>query len=288
MDSTKIATGLHERALSMAKQFKLAQAALLEVLGEIDKLKAFRTLGFSSLWEYSVSGLRLSEGDAEALIRVACRSEVVPELKTAVVQGEITLSAARRVCSVITPENKAKWINKAATLPQKALEREIVKENPKEKAPDRIRPIAEETSELRCTLSAEVEAMVKRVQDLESQRLGRCCSLEETLRAMAEGYLQKHDPVKKAQRNVGKVARISPVLRRAIPAAVAHQVALRDQGRCTFVMQNGQRCEQKRFVERHPIRPYAIGGKHELENLATLCAAHHGAIHEGGKFCLWR
>ena len=96
---------LHDRALSLAKQFKLAQSELLDVLLEIDERKVFRTLGFSSLWDYCCKGLNLSESDASAFIRVTRKSMVVPELKEAVQRGVINLSAAKRISSVITPEN---------------------------------------------------------------------------------------------------------------------------------------------------------------------------------------
>ena len=54
----------------------------------------------------------------------------MPELKEAITQGEIPLSHAGRLTSIITPENKDKWLKSAKELSRKALETEIVKENP--------------------------------------------------------------------------------------------------------------------------------------------------------------
>lgn len=273
---------LHEKALSLAKEFKKAQAELLDILQAIDSQRVFLKLGYGSLWDYCLRGLKLSETDAESFIRVARKAKSIPELKEAVQQGEINLSAARRVCSVITPENKDQWLDLARTLPQRELEKEIVKENPKAKVPDKIKPLAPKLTELHCSVSVEVEALIRKVQDLESKRQKKNCSLEDVLKQMALLYLDKNDPVQKAERSTSKprVNSNSQVLRR-IPNQVRHEVARRDQGKCVFVDSRGHRCNQSRFTEAHHIRPYSIGGKHEAGNLATLCATHHKAIHEG-------
>src|SRR5690606_18227479 len=175
---------VHERALSLAKEFKRVQVGLLDVLGEIDAKKVFRHLGFGSLWDYCLKGLCLSPCDTETLIRVLRKSQDVPELKKAVQTGQINLSAARKICSVINRKNQSEWIQKAHELPQKALEIEIVKENPKAKIADKLKPMAPEVVELHCCVSGKTEKLIRRVQDLESKRQGRNVSLEDILHEM--------------------------------------------------------------------------------------------------------
>lgn len=271
---------LHERAVSLSGQFKKAQAELLDILIEIDSRRVFQRMGFASLWEYCLRGLKLSESDADNFIRIARKSQIVPELKKAVQEGQINLSAARRICSVITNENKEQWLDLAKTLPQKELEKEIVKENPRVKVPDKLKPLAPKLTELHCSVSEEVEGLMRRVLDLESKRQKKNCSLEDALRQMALLYLEKNDPVKKAERQKNTQQSDSPVLRR-VPNNARHQVAQRDQGQCVFIDEQGHRCVQRRFTDIHHIQPYSIGGRHEAENLATLCSTHHKAIHEG-------
>jgi hypothetical protein len=288
---------LHEKALSLAKQYQLAQSKLLDVLQEIDNLKAFRHLGFGSLWDYCRLALKLSESDCSALIRVARTSHSVPELKEAVEQGLINLSAAKRVCSVIKPENKEEWLKKASELSQRELEMAIAEQQPRAVVRDRIRPLGENQLELKCALSCEAEKLLRRVQDLESKRTKQSVDLEHTLIAMANAYLQKHDPVERVKR-VERAKRqvfserfkkteqpkrpqnLSPV-RPSMPATITHAVHRRDEGQCVWTYRGGNRCQSRRFVELHHIQPLSHGGEHLAHNIATHCSAHHKAIHDG-------
>jgi len=289
---------LHERALSLAKQYKTIQTGLLDVLQEIDASKAFRHLGFGSLWDYCRLGLQLSESDSSALIRVARKSIEVPQLKKAVQEGTINLSAAKRIASVVTPQNQDHWLKKAAELPQRELERAIVQENPKALVRDSVKPLRENKLELRCSISLEAEKLVRRVQDLESQKRKVNIDLEQTLIAMAEAYLRKNDPVERAKRQERKLQNLSSQRtksqdrvgsnkhairsnRTPIPRAIAHAVYQRDKGQCVWMDPNGNRCNSRRFVELHHIQPLCHEGKHEVRNIASLCSGHHKALHEG-------
>jgi hypothetical protein len=297
---------LHEKALSLAMQYKTLQMGLLDVLQEIDATKAFKHLGFGSLWEYCRWGLTLSESDASAFIRVARKSVEVPELKRAVREGRINLSAAKRVASVVTAENKNEWLKKASELSQRELEMAIAEQDPKALVRDRIKPLREDKLELKCCISLESERLIRRVQDIESQRRRENVDLEQALIAMAQAYLRANDPVERAKRqkmrrcsHKGGVLSLSsettkpengadraspPVfrsIRTPMPQAVTHAVNRRDEGRCVWTDPRGKRCESRRFVELHHIQPLSHGGKHDVQNIATVCKGHHQAIHEG-------
>jgi len=75
--------------------------------------------------------------------------------------------------------------------------------------------------------------------------------------------------------------RVKRFTRETIPAAVQHQVLLRDQGTCQFPTKTSGNhiCGQKRWIHLHHIVPVAKGGPNTLENLSTLCSAHHKLIH---------
>jgi hypothetical protein len=62
---------------------------------------------------------------------------------------------------------------------------------------------------------------------------------------------------------------------RHIPGVIDRAVRARDGHRCTFVGRDGRRCEERRFLEVHHIRPWAAGGPPTLGNLALLCQAHN-------------
>jgi 5-methylcytosine-specific restriction endonuclease McrA len=68
--------------------------------------------------------------------------------------------------------------------------------------------------------------------------------------------------------------------RQSISAAIIHKVTLRDGGQCTYVSPEGRRCECNRFLHFHHVKPVSHGGENTVENLITICAAHHRLIHE--------
>jgi 5-methylcytosine-specific restriction endonuclease McrA len=61
-----------------------------------------------------------------------------------------------------------------------------------------------------------------------------------------------------------------------IPPALRRRVVDRDQGRCVV-----PGCRHAMFVDVHHVQLRSDGGKHALDNLVVLCAAHHRASHRG-------
>jgi HNH endonuclease len=64
--------------------------------------------------------------------------------------------------------------------------------------------------------------------------------------------------------------------RRAIPPALRRAVLARDRGCCRV-----PGCTNTHFVDVHHIRPRSEGGTNTIENLITICTAHHRAAHRG-------
>ena len=64
---------------------------------------------------------------------------------------------------------------------------------------------------------------------------------------------------------------------RTIPPALSRALDVRDAGRCRF-----PGCNHRRFLDRHHIEHWSNHGETKLDNLITLCDAHHRLVHEGG------
>ena len=62
---------------------------------------------------------------------------------------------------------------------------------------------------------------------------------------------------------------------RHIPAQVKHAVWQRDQGRCTFTTDTGERCPANELLELDHIEPVARGGESTVQNLRLRCRAHN-------------
>lgn len=273
----------HEKAVIAAKNFKQAEANLLEALIEVDRKRVFEKMGYPSLHAYCVEALHLTDAQAYNFIGVARKSRQVPELQTLVSNGSIHLTNARRIAPVLTEENKAELFQKAKDLSYRELERELVRAFPQTLTKESVRPVAPNRLEMKVFITAEMEKDLKRMQDVLSQRFKKPCSMEEVLKFMVKECLERHDPVKRAERAKPLVARrAGSKTIRAIPAPIAHEVVRRDQGQCTFTQPNGKRCSSQRWLQRHHKTPWARGGSHSLDNLTTLCSTHHRHIHDNG------
>ena len=62
----------------------------------------------------------------------------------------------------------------------------------------------------------------------------------------------------------------------AIPQSLRRAVLARDRHRCTV-----PGCRAHGWLELHHLTPLSEGGLHLMENLTTLCGAHHLAHHRG-------
>jgi hypothetical protein len=164
--------------------------------------------------------------------------------------------------------------------------------------------------QLEVGLSEKLMIKIRRAQGLLGQKLRRGATLEETLEALVNGYLSKHDPTERAKRQLlrGKLGTPSETSdaietgklqfsrtaaelrvsksggrpgRRPLPAATKHRVYLKFQARCSHVDRNGERCCETKFLEIHHLRPLHAGGDNRLENLTLLCSGHHRGLHLG-------
>ncbi|MDQ2645263.1 MAG: hypothetical protein M3020_15710 [Myxococcota bacterium] len=67
---------------------------------------------------------------------------------------------------------------------------------------------------------------------------------------------------------------------RHVPAAVRRAVFERDQDRCAYIDDAGQRCRETHRLELHHVMPFAMGGEHTPANLALRCRAHNALAAE--------
>jgi hypothetical protein len=62
---------------------------------------------------------------------------------------------------------------------------------------------------------------------------------------------------------------------RRIPAHVRRAVRARDGDQCTFVIDRGRRCAERKFLEFDHEVPAARGGEATLSNIRLRCRAHN-------------
>lgn len=315
--STK-SRAIHERALARAARYLVSEAELLESIIEADQDKLYEKFGLSFLTTYCVKHLGLDETVAGVLVRVARKSQAVPGLKQAVVNGDISISNARTIASVITNENQAEWIGKAKTLSKNKLEREVATVCPAKAKPEKARRIGNGRVQVVLSLSEEEYEERCRITDLVSRSLGKSATDSDVEVEMMKVYSYHRDPVSKAERAAERAAKGD--LKRAAdieaksgaksaakrvekqksiktatsqgvpskksatnpqttPAEVTHAVNLRDRGCCRAKLADGTECGETRWTDHHHMIPRWRGGKDAIENIITLCSAHHRLWH---------
>src|ERR1700683_5040991 len=111
---------LNELAKTRARNLENSEAELLESLQMVEHRRLWEVIGYTSLLQYAEEELKLSYDNASNFSRVAKKAMQVPELYEAVMMKRLSVSTARRIVAVITPETGEEWIGKAATLKQTA------------------------------------------------------------------------------------------------------------------------------------------------------------------------
>ena len=66
------------------------------------------------------------------------------------------------------------------------------------------------------------------------------------------------------------------LMTRYIPINIRRKVWQRDEGCCSYRdFKTNRKCGSKHLLQVDHIQPFALGGKHEIQNLRLLCANHN-------------
>lgn len=278
---------IHQEALAATSRYRAAEIDLINILEAVEKHRVFLHYGFNSVFQYAVQGLGLSENVAYTFINVARKAREVPALKEEIKLGNLSVSKARKITSVLTQENKDHWIALAKTSSQAVVEREVAKVNPLEAARGRanyVHPLNEikekvviprtaprESNQapaparvqLQVGISEKLIIKLRRAQDLVSQKSRKGATLEDTLEALIGEFLEKHDPVEKAKRQLvrGKLS--------ATADEVASGGPNRTAGRLTAGKHEGQMVKGREGEEGEGDRREGEGREVRVGNCKT-------------------
>jgi hypothetical protein len=303
---------IHDRAQGAAQRFKKSEIELVNMIQEIDEKKAFFEKKFTSTFSYCVGFLKLSDNVSLDFIAVARASKKVPELKHAIESELLTVSKARRITSVLTKENSSYWLGLAQNLSKDKLEKEIAKVRPQVLTPEKAKYVTENRLKLELGISEEFMKILKRAQEILSQKSRSYKNFEATLGWALEEFVRREDPLNKAERamnaknaeikrsknitmgtntsggasednksedNKSQVGPSRVFKRIPLDAKTKHMVNLRDEARCTFNDEKGERCQERKWLHLHHKWPVSKGGNNQPQNLVSLCSAHHDLVH---------
>ena len=289
---------LHRKAVGVSKDLRANYVSLFDVLLEVEEHRIYEQFEVPSLYLYCVELLELSPQITKDFMCVIRKSFEVPELASAVRSKRLTISKARKICSVITADDYKQWIELAESCSCRVIEKAVAAANPKAAIFESIKYVSKDVLEFKLGVTEEWADLLKQTKDLLSQKFKRAISSEEALLMLMADYCKTNDPVAKAirakQRNQSRELAfdVNELLRggkhsqrlarhrpRDIPSAVAHSVNMRDKGQCTYLDARGKRCDSRRWLHLHHVNEFANGGGHEVDNLETLCSAHHKSRH---------
>jgi hypothetical protein len=333
---------LHRRLKKIVKARGALDLAEAEALREAQQLMIWRRFGYASLLEYLEMEMGYSPRAGIERLRVANAIVDLPQIASAIEQGELSFSAARELTRVATPENEGEWLGATCELNLREVEEAVSGHKRGDKPTDAPDPSLRKRV-LRFEVKPEVVALWRQVRLAIEKEKGERLDDEMVVEVLARTYLggqmqAKRDvaayqvsvtvceqcqrgwqdgggtvvemspaSVARAQcdaMHVGRVdveprsamnrprvdvdpgramngshAEVEPRAERAsrtIPPGLRKKVKKRDRGRCQVPW-----CRSARNCDIHHLEPWAMGGKHTLENLITLCEAHHLAHHEG-------
>lgn len=251
MSSTQNQTrvvAIHDRAMSVAREYRSCEVELIESLQEVDRYKVYLHHRCNSLFKYVTELLGLSEEVAYIFIGVARKAMEVPALKSEISEGRITVTKARRLASVIDSSNQKHWLDLARNSSKQKLEKEIALAKPEEAVRDQLQFKTEPVErvslkrdiarvQLQVGVSEDLMVQIRHAQDLISQKKGKSVGLEEVLYVLVGSYIKREDPVEKAKRSKIKGENKSQVseehatqpLRKLCPGTVVEMPASKDE-----------------------------------------------------------
>ncbi|RYZ03966.1 MAG: HNH endonuclease [Myxococcales bacterium] len=274
--------------------------------------------GYGSFVQYVERLLGYAPRVTHDKVRVAEALQALPQLSRELQEGTVNYSQARELTRVATPQTEKSWLKHARGRTAREVEKLVSGRLPGSLPDGPVEP-AQQRHVLRFDVSGETlasfrEAATKLQRDagehltdddllllLARQVLGGpaddgrasyqialdVCEQCQRARQLADGERIDVSPTAAAmascdaqqlpRAHVGSAQQASTErATQAVPPAVRRAVLRRDRHRCRV-----PGCTHARFVDIHHVHTRADGGDHSIDNLITLCGAHHRAIHEG-------
>ena len=160
----------HQGNLSAARNYRQAQARLIDRLQITEQKNLHCHLGYSSMFEYVVQELKLSEQSAYNFIRVARKSVEVKELKEEIRRGHLGVAKATKLCSLLKVSNQGKLLKEARTMSTRQIEAKVFEEQGTPKARESVRTLGSDLHQLTLLVDSKTLEQLKLLQDLLSSK----------------------------------------------------------------------------------------------------------------------
>jgi hypothetical protein len=300
-----------ERAAADAEEGRWLLAAL--------RSAAHVHLGYGSFGEYVERLFGYKPRSTQEKLRVAEALEQLPAIAQALEIGELNWSAVRELTRVAVAETERDWLEVARGKTVHQLEALVAGKSPGDRPSSANQPDARRLV-LRFEVAPETLALFREAMN-KLRRDGGPLDDDSALMLMARHVLGGPDDEGRASyqialsvcpecgrghqqasgelvplgsevvamaecdgQHLGQIA--TPVAndgahtgvraKQAVTPATRRAVLHRDHRQCVV-----PGCRNARFLDLHHVEPRSEGGRHEADNLITLCGVHHRAAHRG-------
>ncbi len=264
---------------------------ILHHLREVEKRRLFSDLGYSSLFDYAVKELKYCEGQAGRRIRAMRLINELPEVGEKLANGELSLSNVAQAHSFfrelaktkpeeVTRTQKLHIMSSLQNKSTREAQRTLIALQPNAALPkEKERVIAPTKTEVSFVMDDDLKAQLEEVRALAGPDAASM-SYGELFKLMARLSLISLKAKKFGKKRSTQVSTpsVAPIIKpkemaptsarklrdRYIPKSIRHSIWVREVGKC-------QQCAGKRNLQVDHIKPFALGGTSDVENLRLLC-----------------
>jgi hypothetical protein len=311
LSNDELLAGVH----TLARQGRVVLARLLVYLGEVEERRLDLRSAYSSLFDFCLRRLGLSDDEACRRVAAARLVRRFPAALGMLERGEIHLTGLLMLRDHLTPERGEELLRAACGKSKRELQHLLAQLLPRPDVPSRIQVLSVDGKDA-ADVSSSPQSMGRlpapprssstellfppsRIEPLAPARyrVEFTAGAELKLKIERAADLMRHTHpsgdlsvlveraidlllAKLEKQRVGKVARPRPPSSRStrpgyVPRAVRRAVFERDGERCTFVDASGRRCESRTLLELDHGVPRARGGPDDAGNLSVKCRAHN-------------
>src|SRR3954464_6686638 len=231
-------------------------------LAEIEERRLHLEMACSSMFAFCVTRLGFSEDATYNRLGVAHAGRQLPAILDALRSGDMHLSGLRVLVPHLTAENHREVLARAGGKSKREIEELVAALAPKPAVPDAMRKLPRR---------------LHQAQDLLRHRLpsGALASIvESALDLLIEKVKKERLAVGRKPRTNCKPKTAGPCSR-SMPASVKRHVYVRDEGRCTFVDEFGNRCPETGMLEYDHIDGWARTHSHDPDRIRLRCRGHN-------------
>jgi 5-methylcytosine-specific restriction endonuclease McrA len=255
-------------------------AKLVAHLAEIEARRLHLLAGFSSVFDFCTKSLHLGEGEAFRRILAARLGRRFPVVYSLLASGALKLSTLQLLREWLTEDNHSELFAAVANKSKLEVQAFLAARFPRADKPSRIRrttiePLSEGRFAIEFTASAELRDKLELCRDLMSHA-NPSRDLAVVIERAVDLLLSDLEKRRLARTKRPRPTREAPERRRSgVTSAVRHAVFERDGLQCTYVADDGRRCESRAFLELDHAEPKALGGSDDARNLRVRCRAHN-------------